>query len=1004
MNMRKLLCLLASVGLLLSLTFVVDNRGFKVNAAGVDDFVTTWKTDNAGVSADNQITIPTNGIGYNYNVDWGDGNTDALVTGDITHTYAVPGTYTVRISGTFPRIYFNNGGDKDKILTVDQWGTGQWNTMINAFYGCSNLNVVASDTPDLSTANILSGMFRSATSMDGDIDAWDVSNISDMSSMFFGATSFNQDLNNWNTIGVSNMSSMFRGATSFDGNISDWDTDNVTNMFRMFYQASDFNQNIGGWNTAKVTNTREMFLQAYEFDQDIDGWIMTKVKDTRGMFLDAIKFNQDLNSWDTSSVLRMGDMFRGATAFDGNIADWETGLVIDMNQMFEDAVNFNQNLNGWDLTSNPDVNSMFRGATAFDGNIADWDVSGIDDMTFMFLDAINFNQPIDNWVTSSVVTMSDTFRGATAFDADISGWDVSSVEDMNQMFDGASSFNQDLGDWDVSSVTRMDKMFNNATLFDADISEWDVSSVTDMSDFLTGTAFSTQNYDVLLLEWSELTLQPGVTFSATGANYCHGEAGRDLLEAEPNNWLVGDAGLDCTDANKFATAVLVDGENQGSVPENSVAVVDLGLLTATDPDVGDTHTFSKTCAVAGPDDDLFTLDVDDRLWTDAVFDFESPSDANGDGVYEVCLVVTDDGKPNISAELNAQVVVSNVNEAPIGVSIDGLVLVEFDERQRPGAAVGVFETDDNGETSVGGYDYAFSCKNPGADEEFFSISSDILTSTEELFFSSPRDADEDGVYEICIVTTDDGGFTYEGDIDIVVVSVPTRSGSASTNDVENPFESKELEEEEVESEEEKDKIVEEYSLDEEVESENEETTEAENETDLESESESEHVDVDKKPTGGGGGGSSQGDMVFNSLTRGEFLSLILKDEFKDDFNVKGIDNQFVDLDPSMELFSLAMYASELDILRGYEDNEARLGDYINRAEALAMVVRFLETKRNVLESENSPYRDVPEGAWYGEYVLKGINEGLVDGEGEQFEPSKNLSKEYSEFLLDEVVN
>jgi len=68
------------------------------------------------------ITIPTVGAGYNYTVDWGDGNTDTGVTGDIIHTYAVPGTYTVRISGAFPRIYFLNRFDKDKILSVEQWG------------------------------------------------------------------------------------------------------------------------------------------------------------------------------------------------------------------------------------------------------------------------------------------------------------------------------------------------------------------------------------------------------------------------------------------------------------------------------------------------------------------------------------------------------------------------------------------------------------------------------------------------------------------------------------------------------------------------------------------------------------------------------------------------------------------------------------------------------------------------------------------------------------------
>ena len=33
---------------------------------------------------------------------------DTGVTGNITHTYATAGTYTIEISGTFPSIYFND--------------------------------------------------------------------------------------------------------------------------------------------------------------------------------------------------------------------------------------------------------------------------------------------------------------------------------------------------------------------------------------------------------------------------------------------------------------------------------------------------------------------------------------------------------------------------------------------------------------------------------------------------------------------------------------------------------------------------------------------------------------------------------------------------------------------------------------------------------------------------------------------------------------------------------
>ena len=78
------------------------------------------------------ITIPTTGSGYDYAVNWGDGNIDTGLTGDATHTYATPGDHEVRISGNLPRIYFNGLGHKLKIVSIDQWGHIAWTSMENA--------------------------------------------------------------------------------------------------------------------------------------------------------------------------------------------------------------------------------------------------------------------------------------------------------------------------------------------------------------------------------------------------------------------------------------------------------------------------------------------------------------------------------------------------------------------------------------------------------------------------------------------------------------------------------------------------------------------------------------------------------------------------------------------------------------------------------------------------------------------------------------------------------
>ena len=87
-------------------------------------------------SASESITIPTAGSGYSYTVDWGDMTTDPTTyTGAASHTYASAGEYDVKITGTFPRIYFNNAGDRKKIKEVAQWGTQVWSSMERCLFG-----------------------------------------------------------------------------------------------------------------------------------------------------------------------------------------------------------------------------------------------------------------------------------------------------------------------------------------------------------------------------------------------------------------------------------------------------------------------------------------------------------------------------------------------------------------------------------------------------------------------------------------------------------------------------------------------------------------------------------------------------------------------------------------------------------------------------------------------------------------------------------------------------
>ncbi|WP_162296710.1 BspA family leucine-rich repeat surface protein [Confluentibacter citreus] len=332
--------------------FLFITKAYSSNFLGTTPFITTWKTDNPGISANNQITIPIIGGGYNYIVDWGDSTPPTTETGNATHTYVTPGTYTVSITGTFPRIHFNNLGDKNKILSIEQWGNNQWLSMQLAFSGCSNLQGNFTDSPDLSNVTNMSFMFYLASKFNQDIGDWDVSNVTNMQTMFNSASLFNQDIGNWDVSNVTNMMDMFGSASSFDQNISNWDVSSVTSMSSMFSSASSFNQDIGNWNVSNVTNMQALFHETSLFNQDISNWNVGNVTNMLGMFMRASSFNQDIGNWNVGNVTNMQWMFLSASSFNRDISNWNVRNVTQATDMFLGATlsiaNYDALLIGWD--------------------------------------------------------------------------------------------------------------------------------------------------------------------------------------------------------------------------------------------------------------------------------------------------------------------------------------------------------------------------------------------------------------------------------------------------------------------------------------------------------------------------------------------------------------------------------------------------------------------------------------------------------------------------------
>jgi uncharacterized repeat protein (TIGR01451 family) len=366
-------------------------------------FITTWEV----TQDDLEITIPTFpanivDYGYNYSVDFGDGTVLNNQAGNTTHIYNSPGIYQVIISGDFP--YFYSSGDsnllnKNQIISIDQWGDIPWMNMRQAFKNCINLQINATDVPNLSNVTDMSEMFYGCDSLNTNINDWDVSNVTNMSEMFHSAISFNQSLNNWDVSNVTDMSEMFRSAISFNQPLNNWDVSSVQTMRNMF-EFTPFNQNIDAWNVSNVSDMSRMFKHS-KFNQPLNNWDVSSVTYMRFLFHDNEDFNQPLGNWDVSNVTDMTRMFYYAKAFNQNLNDWDVSSVSSMDGTFSHATNFNYSLDNWDVSNVIDFQHMFHAASSFNQSLENWNINTSELNGFVAssgLDTSNYNLLLDRLV------------------------------------------------------------------------------------------------------------------------------------------------------------------------------------------------------------------------------------------------------------------------------------------------------------------------------------------------------------------------------------------------------------------------------------------------------------------------------------------------------------------------------------------------------------------------------------------------------------------------------
>ncbi len=230
-----------------------------------------------------------------------------------------------------------------------------------------------------------------------------------------------------------------------------------------------------------------------------------------------------------------------------------------------------------------------------------------------------------------------------------------------------------------------------------------------------------------------------------------------------------------TDVNEVPT-ITVAGTVTTTVPENYADTAVLARYTARDPENPGSAIYSWS--TAGWDNGDFVINALGELRFRVSPDYERPADANRDNVYEV-IIRASDGRSYGTLADALTVTVTNLNEPPV---ITTRSRTEFTVRENSTAVVYTYRATDQDQ------DERIRWSVEGADGGDFAIYNGMLTFRLLPDLEQPVDADEDNVYEITVVASDNLGLrdTIPATITVTDQSEgPIIAGTTSFTVVEN---------------------------------------------------------------------------------------------------------------------------------------------------------------------------------------------------------------------------
>ena len=177
-----------------------------------------------------------------------------------------------------------------------------------------------------------------------------------------------------------------------------------------------------------------------------------------------------------------------------------------------------------------------------------------------------------------------------------------------------------------------------------------------------------------------------------------------------------------------------------TVVENVPVGTVVGTLSTSDPDPGDTHSYSLVVGVGDGDNALFTI-VGDELRTNAALDYEALGSP-----LSIRVETTDSGTGNLTFEEALTVTLNDVNEAPTDI---GLAPASVVENVAVGTVVGTLSTSDPDPSDTHLYSLVVGVGD--GDNGLFTIVGDELRTVAALDFETLGTS-----LDVRVETTDSG--------------------------------------------------------------------------------------------------------------------------------------------------------------------------------------------------------------------------------------------------------